>query len=185
MNSRNKLLAEKICEINSKELFNKIFDLTGWILKNEDFKAGIYPIDILNILDSLSENELLKIEEETKGYRIYTAIFVRYGYAKAYGRHKKEAMYIASHINPKKIHWKDDSFCFKIAPSYYVHEIKIVSDGVKRIIHLYEKKEVMNRAEIKEYIIENGIQLNGRYLIDYTFIQGSVVKKEKQIYIDF
>jgi len=179
-----KQLAHRIFVINNKTLCKMVFDMAQWFLQDSDFKAGVFEMDILNALEDIDEVSLSFIENETKKYRVYTASFIKYGYYGLYAKTKDEAIQKANSRSAKgsEINWSENLHCFKIAPTRYIHEFRVcAASGLKRVTYGYDKPVAMTKIEIQEFLSRSHLfPSETTYVVDYSFIQDSVIKKEKQ-----
>lgn len=173
-------LAKKIVDINNDDLFKYVIKQTNWELTEKDFKAGIYEMDIINALEELDDTVLHHIENIVKKYRIYTNVYINYGYSKVYAISREEACC----TNPKSVTWNRNYMFLKSAPTRYVHEIRFGYGNTKRVTHCYSGNVEKENDEICVFIKEH-FDISGKCNIEYAFILDGVIKNEKKFDVMF
>lgn len=171
-------ITKKIKEDNDilLTLFGKAFEMT-----RDDLSVGVCELDIENAFDALSQEDKKMIEKETERRKIYTNIYILYGYEKIYAGSKKEAFEKSVDVN--NIIWNKTPMRLKTAPSRYVHEIRFFQNGSKRVTHCYTGNSAMNKEEILSYLNEK-FSVDSNSIIEYAFITDGIIRTEFQIRTD-
>lgn len=173
-------IAKKIKEVNDKnillELFGKAFEMT-----KDDLNVGICELDIENAFDALSQEDKEIIEKETERKKIYTNIYILYGYEKVYADSKKEAF--RKNADMDNITWNRTPMRLKTASSRYIHEMRFYQNGSKRVTHCYIGNVIMTKKEILSYLNGN-FSVDKDSVVEYAFITDGVIKTEFQVNVN-
>lgn len=170
-------IAKKIKEVNDQnillKLFGKAFEMT-----RDDLNVGICELDIENAFDALSQEDKEIIEEETERKKIYTNIYILYGYEKIYADSKEKAF--GKNVDMNNIKWNKTPMRLKTASSRHVHEMRFYQNGSKRVTHCYTGNVIMGKNEILSYL--NGIfSVDKDSVVEYAFITDGIIKAEFQV----
>lgn len=165
---------EKIKELYDENILSQMFEKAFGIKKEDlNMDIGICELDIENALDALSQEDKDSIGMAVKKKRIYTNVYLRYGYQKVYAENKEEAL----NKTPQNIKWNKKIVLLKAAPSRYLHEIRYFQRGTKRVTHCYSGNTSMNESDVLTYI-NNGFTADSDSEVEYYFIVDGVIKNE-------
>lgn len=170
--TRSSMEITKIKEVYDEKMLTQMFE-KAFGLKEEDLDIGICELDIENAFDALSQEDKESIDVAVKKKRIFTNVYLHYGYQKVYADSKEEA----SRKKPDNIKWNKKLICLKAAPSRYLHEIRYIQRGSKRVTHCYSGNVSMNEEDVLTYINDT-LSVDSGSVVEYYFIVDGVIKND-------
>lgn len=178
-------LVKKIMCINDYSLYLDILQRAGApsITMEDLIKNNVYEDDIIYSIQHFNEKEIIDLQAEVKKYRSFTAMYNLSGMKKIYAKSKEEAFKNAKVVESKDINWSLDMTCFRIAPSRYVHEFRVMLSGQAgvRYWYAYDKSDEMTEIEVKEYLNQLINETHHQeYCVEYIYIVDSKIYTKKE-----